>query len=155
MTQTNKTRHILKACLLRVPLRRVSSIRTQLRAQGLLEEFLKENRPDMFNRRYAQCFPPGTPSLRLGRSSEKIYNFMDVSDCSGERTTQTKTEQRQGSGSIMLWGRFSSAGSKKLVDEAKSRTGGPESLLQQNKPNSIMLPLPCLNPRVKSSNLQM
>ncbi|PWA14721.1 hypothetical protein CCH79_00019608, partial [Gambusia affinis] len=32
----------------------------------------------MFNRRYAQCFPPGTPSLRLRRSSEKIYNFMDA-----------------------------------------------------------------------------
>ncbi|KAK5609344.1 hypothetical protein CRENBAI_011323 [Crenichthys baileyi] len=62
----------------RVPLRRVPSIRTQLRAQGLLEDFLKDNRPDMFNRRYAQCFPPGTPSLRLGRSSEKIYNFMDA-----------------------------------------------------------------------------
>ncbi|XP_045896034.1 nothepsin isoform X2 [Micropterus dolomieu] len=32
----------------------------------------------MFNRRYAQCYPPGTPSLRLGRSSEKIYNFLDA-----------------------------------------------------------------------------
>lgn len=65
---------------LRVPLRRVPSIRAQLRTQGLLEEFLKDHRPDMFNRRYAQCFPPGTPSLRLRRSSEKIYNFMDVSE---------------------------------------------------------------------------
>uniref|UniRef100_A0A665TMN1 Cathepsin E-like n=1 Tax=Echeneis naucrates TaxID=173247 RepID=A0A665TMN1_ECHNA len=62
----------------RVPLRRVRSIRSQLRAEGLLEEFMKHHRPDAFNRRYAQCFPPGTPSLRLGRSSEKIYNFMDV-----------------------------------------------------------------------------
>ncbi|XP_044199587.1 nothepsin isoform X2 [Thunnus albacares] len=62
----------------RVPLRRVPSIRTQLRADGLLGEFLKDHRPDMFNRRYTQCFPPGTPSLRLGRSSEKIYNFMDA-----------------------------------------------------------------------------
>ncbi|XP_068442537.1 nothepsin [Clinocottus analis] len=64
--------------LVRVPLKRVRSIRSQLRADGVLEEFLKEHRPDMFNRRYAQCFPLGTQSLRLGRSSEKIYNFMDA-----------------------------------------------------------------------------
>uniref|UniRef100_A0A8C9Z5R7 Nothepsin n=1 Tax=Sander lucioperca TaxID=283035 RepID=A0A8C9Z5R7_SANLU len=62
----------------RVPLRRVPSIRSQLRANGLLKEFLKESRPGMFNRRYAQCYPPGTPSLRLTRSSEKLYNFMDT-----------------------------------------------------------------------------
>ncbi|KAL6116563.1 uncharacterized protein ACO6RY_14551 [Pungitius sinensis] len=66
------------SALLRVPLKRVHSIRSQLRVHGLLEEFLKEHRPDAFNRRYAQCFPLGTPSLRLGRSSEKIYNFMDA-----------------------------------------------------------------------------
>lgn len=62
----------------RVPLRRVRSIRSQLRAQGLLADILKKHHPDAFNRRYAQCFPPGTPSLRLGRSSERLYNFMDV-----------------------------------------------------------------------------
>ncbi|KAM4711942.1 nothepsin [Anableps anableps] len=66
------------SAMVRVPLRRVPSIRTQLRAQGLLADFLKDHRPDMFNRRYTQCFPPGTPSLRLTRSSEKIYNFMDA-----------------------------------------------------------------------------
>ncbi|XP_029283853.1 cathepsin E-like [Cottoperca gobio] len=66
------------SALVRVPLRRVPSIRSQLRADGLLVEFLKDHRPDMFNRRYVQCFPPGTPSLRLGSSSEKIYNFMDA-----------------------------------------------------------------------------
>ncbi|XP_033991659.1 nothepsin [Trematomus bernacchii] len=66
------------SALVRVPLKRVPSIRSQLRSEGLLQEFLKENRPDMFGRRYSQCFPPGTPSLRLGRSSEKIYNFMDA-----------------------------------------------------------------------------
>ncbi|XP_054480496.1 nothepsin [Anoplopoma fimbria] len=66
------------SALVRVPLRRVPTIRSQLRANGLLEDFLKDHRPDMFNRRYAQCFPPGTPSLRLGRSSEKIYNFVDA-----------------------------------------------------------------------------
>lgn len=64
--------------LLRVPLRRVPSIRSQLRAKGHLHDFLRDHRPDLFARRYAQCFPPGTPSLRLGRSSEKIYNFMDA-----------------------------------------------------------------------------
>ncbi|XP_078797586.1 nothepsin isoform X1 [Oryzias latipes] len=62
----------------RVPLRRNPTIRTQMRAEGLLDQFLKDNQPDTFNRRYAQCFPPGTQSLRLGRSSEKIYNFMDA-----------------------------------------------------------------------------
>ncbi|XP_038564186.1 nothepsin [Micropterus salmoides] len=66
------------SALVRVPLRRVHSIRSQLRANNQLSEFLKHHRPDMFNRRYAQCYPPGTPSLRLGRSSEKIYNFLDA-----------------------------------------------------------------------------
>ncbi|XP_070709756.1 nothepsin [Pempheris klunzingeri] len=66
------------SALIRVPLRREPTIRSQLRAASLLQDFLKDHRPDMFNRRYAQCFPPGTPSLRLGRSSEKIYNYMDA-----------------------------------------------------------------------------
>ncbi|KAG7218920.1 hypothetical protein INR49_019420 [Caranx melampygus] len=56
------------SALVRVPLRRMRSIRSQLRAHSLLTEFLRDHRPDMFNRRYAQCFPPGTQSLRLGRS---------------------------------------------------------------------------------------
>ncbi|KAM6895709.1 nothepsin [Xenentodon cancila] len=67
-----------RPALVRIPLRRTPSIRSQLRGDGLLEDFLKDHRPDTFNRRYAQCFPPGTPSLRLGRSSERIYNFMDA-----------------------------------------------------------------------------
>ncbi|XP_058481081.1 nothepsin isoform X2 [Solea solea] len=66
------------SAVVRIPLKRVRSIRSQLRVDGRLEEFLKDHHPDMFNRRYAQCFPPGTPSLRLGRSSERIYNFMDA-----------------------------------------------------------------------------
>ncbi|XP_053720055.1 nothepsin [Synchiropus splendidus] len=66
------------SALLRVPLRRGPSIRSRLRADGLLEEFLKEHRPDTFKKRYSQCFPPGTPSLRIGQTSEKIYNFMDA-----------------------------------------------------------------------------
>ncbi|XP_077401496.1 nothepsin [Vanacampus margaritifer] len=64
--------------LRRVPLRRERSIRSQLRADGVLQDFLREHRPDAFSRRYAHCFPAGTPSLRLGRSSEKLYNFMDA-----------------------------------------------------------------------------
>ncbi|KAK5877079.1 hypothetical protein CesoFtcFv8_026362 [Champsocephalus esox] len=66
------------SALIRVPLSKVPTIRSQLRSEGLLQNFLVEHRPDMFGRRYAQCFPVGTPSLRLGRSSEKIYNFMDA-----------------------------------------------------------------------------
>ncbi|XP_056280605.1 nothepsin [Pseudoliparis swirei] len=65
------------SALVRIPLKRTPSVRSQLRADGVLQAFLMDHRPDMFNRRYAQCYPPGTPSLRLGRSSEKIYNFMD------------------------------------------------------------------------------
>uniref|UniRef100_A0A3Q3WG49 Peptidase A1 domain-containing protein n=1 Tax=Mola mola TaxID=94237 RepID=A0A3Q3WG49_MOLML len=64
------------SALVRVPLKRTRSIRSQLRASGLLQDFLKDHRPDMFSRRYAQCFPVNTPSLRLGR--EKIYNYMDA-----------------------------------------------------------------------------
>uniref|UniRef100_A0A3Q3DSH3 Nothepsin n=1 Tax=Hippocampus comes TaxID=109280 RepID=A0A3Q3DSH3_HIPCM len=61
-----------------IPLQRRRSIRSQLRADGVLQDFLREHRPDAFGRRYAHCFPVGTPSLRLGRSSQKLYNFMDA-----------------------------------------------------------------------------
>ncbi|XP_042367264.1 nothepsin [Plectropomus leopardus] len=64
--------------MVRLPLRRVRSVRAMLRAEGVLHEFLKDHHPDTFSRRYAQCYPPGTPSLRLGRYSEKIYNYMDA-----------------------------------------------------------------------------
>ncbi|XP_068163604.1 nothepsin [Antennarius striatus] len=64
--------------LVRLPLRRVRSLRSQLRANGLLQDFLKDHHPDAFNRRYSQCYPAGAPSLQLGRYSEKIYNFMDA-----------------------------------------------------------------------------
>ena len=62
----------------RVPLQQMPSIRSQLRAKGLLSDFLKEHHPDAFHRRYFQCFPPSAPSLRVDRFSEKLYNFMDV-----------------------------------------------------------------------------
>ncbi|XP_077566111.1 nothepsin [Stigmatopora nigra] len=64
--------------VLRLPLQRRRSIRSQLRADGALDDFLRQHRPDAFSRRYAHCYPAGTPSLRLGRSSEKLYNFMDA-----------------------------------------------------------------------------
>lgn len=64
--------------LIRIPLRQMHPIRTQLRMSGLLEQFLEEHHPDMFSRRYVQCFPPGMASMQLGRSREKIYNFMDA-----------------------------------------------------------------------------
>lgn len=54
------------------------SIRSQLRARGLLAHFLKEHHPDTFHPRYFQCFPPQTPSLREDRFIEKLYNYMDV-----------------------------------------------------------------------------
>eukprot|EP00063_Salmo_salar_P034534 XP_014009369.1 PREDICTED: cathepsin E-like [Salmo salar] len=62
----------------RIPLRRMLSVRTQLRASNRLEVFMRDHQPDVFNRRYAQCYPPGIPSLRLGKSSERLYNFMDA-----------------------------------------------------------------------------
>lgn len=62
----------------RVPLKGVRSIRSQLRANGLLSDFLRDHRPDVFNRRYGQCFPPDMPSLRVEGSGEKLYNYMDV-----------------------------------------------------------------------------
>ncbi|XP_034019201.1 nothepsin [Thalassophryne amazonica] len=64
--------------LVRVPLRQMNTIRSQLRTKGLLEAYLKDYHMDTFNRRYVQCFPPGIPSLQLGRSSIKVYNFMDA-----------------------------------------------------------------------------
>ncbi|KAM6984784.1 nothepsin [Aplochiton taeniatus] len=64
--------------LVRVPLRRMPTLRTQLRKVGNLEQFIHNHQPEIFSRRYAQCYPPGIPSLRLSKSSERIYNFMDA-----------------------------------------------------------------------------
>lgn len=57
----------------------MASMRSQLRADGRLAAFLKERRPDLFHRRYAQCFPAGGSALRVDRFSETLYNYMDVS----------------------------------------------------------------------------
>uniref|UniRef100_A0A667WKW5 Nothepsin n=1 Tax=Myripristis murdjan TaxID=586833 RepID=A0A667WKW5_9TELE len=58
-------------------LRLVRSMRSRLRAAGLLHDFLRDGSPDTFGRRYAPCLPPGTP-LQLGRSGERLHNFMDA-----------------------------------------------------------------------------
>lgn len=62
----------------RVALKPMPSLRSQLRAQGLLAHFLKEHHPDTFHARYFQCFPPNRASLRVDRFIEKLYNYMDV-----------------------------------------------------------------------------
>ncbi|XP_068611088.1 nothepsin [Brachionichthys hirsutus] len=66
------------SALVRIPLRRMRSLRLQLRANGLLRDFLEDHRPDAFHRRYAQCYPAGALSLQAGRYSERIYNFLDA-----------------------------------------------------------------------------
>ncbi|KAG7278586.1 hypothetical protein CRUP_013328, partial [Coryphaenoides rupestris] len=65
--------------LLRVSLRRVRSIRSQLRSAGRLEDFVMEHRPSVFARRYAHCVRQGAP-LQLRHSSEKLFNYLDVAD---------------------------------------------------------------------------
>ncbi|KAM9328419.1 nothepsin [Pholidichthys leucotaenia] len=65
------------SALFRVILRRENTIRSQLRASGLLANFLKDHQLGVFESRYAQCFPT-TITLKSGPTSEKIYNFMDA-----------------------------------------------------------------------------
>ncbi|KAK0143658.1 Cathepsin E [Merluccius polli] len=73
--------------VLRVSLRRVPSIRSQLRRAGRLDDFIRDHRPAVFARRYAQCVPQGAlhqgplhqgAQLQLSRSSEKLFNYMDA-----------------------------------------------------------------------------
>ncbi|XP_062383607.1 nothepsin [Sardina pilchardus] len=64
--------------IVRIPLQRLPSVRTQLREANRLEEFVREHQHDIFQRTYVQCFPPGTQSLAKSRSAEKLYNFMDA-----------------------------------------------------------------------------
>lgn len=55
-------------------------MRSRLRAAEQLDEFLREHQPDIFSRRYAQCYPPAQHYLNTGgRARERLYNFMDVS----------------------------------------------------------------------------
>ncbi|KAF4114133.1 hypothetical protein G5714_004356 [Onychostoma macrolepis] len=65
--------------LVRVPLSRFPSVRSRLRAVNQLDVFLREHQPDIFSRRYAQCYPATQHYLRMGgRSTERLYNFMDA-----------------------------------------------------------------------------
>ncbi|KAK1169242.1 nothepsin [Acipenser oxyrinchus oxyrinchus] len=87
---TRKTEHkevkwmiIACACLqvtdsvIRVPLKRFSSIRKELRAARRLAEFLRDHDPDVFARKYSHCYPPPPPhGLTTGR--ERLSNYMDA-----------------------------------------------------------------------------
>ncbi|XP_061085073.1 nothepsin [Conger conger] len=63
--------------LLRIPLRRFTPLRSALRSAQTLEAFLQERRPDAYSRRYSQCLPRSS-AVRLGTSTERLYNFMDA-----------------------------------------------------------------------------
>ncbi|XP_036375614.1 nothepsin [Megalops cyprinoides] len=63
--------------LIRIPLRRFSSLRTELRSAQRLEAFLRDHQPDVFARRYAQCLP-SSAATRMGASAEKLFNYMDA-----------------------------------------------------------------------------
>ncbi|XP_067272497.1 nothepsin [Pseudorasbora parva] len=65
--------------LVRVPLSHMPSVRSRLRAADQLDEFLREHQPDIFSRRYAQCYPPAKHYISVGgRVRERLYNFMDA-----------------------------------------------------------------------------
>lgn len=63
----------------RVPLMKMSPLRSHLRATNQLQEFLKDHQLDAFSRRYAQCYPSNLASLKPGKAVVRLYNFMDVS----------------------------------------------------------------------------
>ncbi|KAK1166773.1 nothepsin [Acipenser oxyrinchus oxyrinchus] len=80
---TMKWMIIACACLqvtdsvIRVPLKRFSSIRKELRAARRLAEFLRDHDPDVFARKYSHCYPPPPPhGLTTGR--ERLSNYMDA-----------------------------------------------------------------------------
>uniref|UniRef100_A0A4W4GYQ9 Renin n=1 Tax=Electrophorus electricus TaxID=8005 RepID=A0A4W4GYQ9_ELEEL len=52
---------------LRVPLSKMLSLRSQLRATNQLDNFMMNHQVDIFSRRYSQCYPPTLVSLRLGK----------------------------------------------------------------------------------------
>nr|QFF92507.1 cathepsin E [Rhodeus uyekii] len=64
--------------LVRVPLSRMPSMRSRLRATHQLNEFLRDHQPDVFSRRYAQCYPTQHYLNTGGRAKERLYNFMDM-----------------------------------------------------------------------------
>ncbi|KAF5898827.1 T-complex protein 1 subunit beta, partial [Clarias magur] len=62
----------------RVPLMKMSTLRSHLRATNQLNDFLKDHRVDAFSQRYAQCYPSKLAALKSGKIAERLYNFMDV-----------------------------------------------------------------------------
>ncbi|XP_046729057.1 nothepsin [Silurus meridionalis] len=64
--------------LIRVPLMKMSTMRSHLRAANQLKDFMKDHQVDAFSRRYAQCYPTNLASLEPGKVAERLYNFMDA-----------------------------------------------------------------------------
>ncbi|KAG7320325.1 hypothetical protein KOW79_016178 [Hemibagrus wyckioides] len=64
--------------LVRVPLMKMPTLRSHLRATNQLADFLKDHQVDAFSRRYAQCYPYSLVSLKPGKAAERLYNFMDA-----------------------------------------------------------------------------
>ncbi|XP_038612364.1 cathepsin E-like [Tachyglossus aculeatus] len=67
----------LAAGLQRIPLVKFKSIRSHLRENGALEEFLRDHQPDIFARRYLQCFPPDA-YYSAGVTKERLYDYMNA-----------------------------------------------------------------------------
>ncbi|KAK3544835.1 hypothetical protein QTP86_027507 [Hemibagrus guttatus] len=63
---------------LRVPLMKMPTLRSHLRATNQLTDFLKDHQVDAFSRRYAQCYPYSLTSLKPGKAAQRLYNFMDA-----------------------------------------------------------------------------
>ncbi|KAM9468188.1 nothepsin isoform 2-T2 [Clarias gariepinus] len=64
--------------LIRVPLMKMSTLRSHLRATNQLNDFLKDHQVDAFSHRYAQCYPSKLAALKPGKVAERLYNFMDA-----------------------------------------------------------------------------
>uniref|UniRef100_A0A6I8N2T6 Peptidase A1 domain-containing protein n=1 Tax=Ornithorhynchus anatinus TaxID=9258 RepID=A0A6I8N2T6_ORNAN len=67
----------LAAGLQRIPLVKFKSIRSHLRENGALEEFLRDHQPDIFARRYLQCFPSDA-YFSVGVTKERLYDYMNA-----------------------------------------------------------------------------
>nr|DBA31116.1 TPA: hypothetical protein GDO54_007022 [Pyxicephalus adspersus] len=61
----------------RIPLIKVQSIRHQLRQNNELAEFWLQHQPDIFTRKYLQCFPEQV-SLAAGLTAEYLFDYMNA-----------------------------------------------------------------------------
>lgn len=91
------------------------SMRSQLRVDGQLSAFLQERRPDLFHRRYFQCFPANGPSLRAERFSETLYNYMDVSTRMSGRFWRVSTSRPEDTSKLHHWAPLDGAGPPHLA----------------------------------------